>query len=199
MLEKIGQADLAARLRRCADARRGRDSGSGWPWTCRSIGCVWCRQPLIRGWWAGMRAWCLPDDRTLALVPVLYEPGGLRMAVRRLRRALRDLRDRHARNDLRWRHVGFAGLLTGSGTAMIVVDRGPVRRAEIFDAVRHRWAEAEVTDLTSEAPSMAMTVADAVEVASVRRGAEPLRLLVLPQLDRPVRMTPAVDSMPIVW
>jgi hypothetical protein len=82
---------------------------------------------------------------------------------------------------------------------MIVVDRGPVRRAEIFDAVRHRWAEAEVTDLTSEAPSMAMTVADAVEVASVRRGAEPLRLLVLPQLDRPVRMTPAVDSMPIVW
>jgi hypothetical protein len=181
-LEQVGQTEVAARLRRCADARSGRRSNDGWPWTCRSAGCLWCRRPLIRRWWAGIQAWCPPDGRTLVIIPVRYGPGGLRFAVQRLRRGLRDLRDRRAQRSHAWRQVCFAGLLTGGGMAMVLVDRGRrVDRAELSAAIRRRWPDATVTDLMNEVPSMAVTLADAVELASLRRGAEPLRIVVMPQ------------------
>ncbi len=45
------------------------------------------------------------------------------------------------------------------------------------DAVRRRWPGAIVTDFSDVEPLAAMTVQDATELASLRRGAEPLRLL----------------------
>ena len=47
----IGEPDLADRLERCMTARHERRHGDGWPFTCRSAACVWCRRPMIRGWW----------------------------------------------------------------------------------------------------------------------------------------------------
>lgn len=197
-LEQAGERHVAARLRRCSEARWGRRFDGGWPWTCRSVGCVWCRQPIMRGWWAGMLAWRSPHALTLMTIPVTWQAGHMRVAVRRLRRALRDFRDRRARRSRGWRGVCLSGLVTGDGTAMVVVDRGTVDRAEFSYVVQRRWAGAIVTDLADEQPSADMTISDAVELATLRRGAEPLRLLILPQHNLVSRAMAVIEPMPIL-
>ena len=92
----IGEVDLADRLERCMTARRERRGGDGWPFTCRSAACVWCRRPMIRSWWNGMCQWSAEATSSLAIIP-LHSSAGLPDAVRRLRRGLRDVRDRMAR------------------------------------------------------------------------------------------------------
>src|SRR4051812_19351759 len=56
-LNEIGDVDLASRLQRCMTARQQRRYGDGWPYSCRSAACVWCRPAMIRGWWEGIRHW----------------------------------------------------------------------------------------------------------------------------------------------
>ena len=56
-LRSIGEVDLATRLEHCMTARRERHNGDGWPRTCRTAACVWCRRSMMHGWWAGMRDW----------------------------------------------------------------------------------------------------------------------------------------------
>ncbi len=197
-LEQAGERHVAARLRRCSEARRGRRYDSGWPWTCRSVGCVWCRQPIIRGWWAGMLAWRSPHALTLVAIPLTWPAGGMRAAVRRLRRALRDFRDRRARGSSKWRGVCLCGLATGDRIAMVVVDRGTVDQGEFSYAVQRRWAAATVTDLTDEQPSAEMTIMDAAELATLQRGAEPLRLVIPPQRKPFPRAMLIIEPMPIV-
>jgi hypothetical protein len=197
-LEQAGERHVATRLRRCSEARRGRRYDSGWPWTCRSVGCVWCRQPLLRGWWAGMLAWRSPHPLTLVTIPLTWQAGQMRTAVRRLRRALRDFRDRRARLSRRWRGVCLCGLVTGDRIAMLVVDRGTVDRGEFSCAVQRRWEDATVTDLSDGQPSAEMTITDAVELATLRRGAEPLRLVIPPQRDPIPRAMPIIEPMPIL-
>jgi hypothetical protein len=162
------------------------------------VGCAWCRRSLISGWWAGIQAWRSSQVCALAIIPLAYDPGGLRVAVRRLRRALRDLRDRTARHHRRWCGVCLAGLATGSGSAMVRVDHKGVDRTELSGAVRRRWPGATVTDFTDVRPLAAMTVQDAAELASLRRGAEPLRLLVLPQRDPTIHVAHFIEPMPVI-
>ena len=95
-LHEIGDPDLAARLERCMMARQQRHCGDGWPYSCRSAGCLWCRRTMIRGWWFGMREWSSASVSSLAIISVL-SPIGVPDAVQRLRRGLRDVRDRTAR------------------------------------------------------------------------------------------------------
>jgi hypothetical protein len=57
VLYVIGEVDLADRFERCMTARRERRGGDGWPFSCRSVACVWCRRPLIRSWWIGLCQW----------------------------------------------------------------------------------------------------------------------------------------------
>jgi hypothetical protein len=45
-LRAIGEVDLADRLERCMTARHERRGGDGWPLTCRSAACVWCRRAV---------------------------------------------------------------------------------------------------------------------------------------------------------
>ena len=120
-LRRIGEPDLADRLERCMTARRERRGGDGWPFTCRSAACVWCRRPMIRSWWNGM---CRMDGRratsSLAIIPI-NSSAGLPDAVRRLRRGLRDVRDRMARRRRRWRDVCFAGMAGGDDTALVLI------------------------------------------------------------------------------
>jgi hypothetical protein len=94
--------------------------------------------------------------------------------------------------------VCFSGLVTGAGTAMVVVDRGTVDRDEFSYALRRRWADATMTDLTDERPSAKMTITDAVELATLRRGAEPLRLVIPPQRNPVSRAMPNIEPMPVV-
>lgn len=82
---------------------------------------------------------------------------------------------------------------------MMVVDRGAVDEAEFSWQIRRKWADATVTVLTDEYPSASMTITDAVELASLRRGAEPLRLLVLPQRDASVRRKRVIEPMPMTF
>jgi hypothetical protein len=69
-LRSTGDADLAARLERCMTARQQRHYGDGWPYSCRSAACFWCRRAMIRGWWLGMREWSSATASSLAIVPV---------------------------------------------------------------------------------------------------------------------------------
>ena len=89
-LRNIGDSDLADRLQRCMTARQQRHYGDGWPYSCRSSACLWCRRAMIRGWWEGMRYWAeTATTATLAIISI-RSPEGLPDAVRRLRRGLRD-------------------------------------------------------------------------------------------------------------
>lgn len=83
---------------------------------------------------------------------------------------------------------------------MVLVDRGAVDRSELSDAVRRQWPDVTVTDLTDEEPSAAMTGEAAVELAALRRGAEPLRIVVMPQRDLTVRQRRMIEiePMPVV-
>jgi hypothetical protein len=65
--------------------RQQRHYGDGWPYSCRSPACLWCRRAILRGWWAGMRHWSeAAAISSLAIIPML-SPAGLPDAARRLR------------------------------------------------------------------------------------------------------------------
>ena len=77
-LHEIGDHDLAARLERCMNARRERHYGDGWPFSCRSAACVWCRRAMIRGWWAGFTYWSeAATASSLAIIPALSQQAYL--------------------------------------------------------------------------------------------------------------------------
>ena len=178
-----GDTRAAARLRRCAEARAARRRGDGWPWTCRSAGCAWCRRALLLRWWRGLRSWVEQDGApvSLAALPLGHEPGRLRAAVSRLRRACRDVRDRAARRSRRWRGVVMAGMATAQGIALVLVGHAGVARAEVVRALSGRWPGAAVGDPAAALPSWIMSAEDAAELARARRGAEPLRVVVAAQ------------------
>ena len=129
-LRGIGEPDLADRLERCMTARRERRGGDGWPFTCRSAACVWCRRPMIRSWWHGMCQWTAEATSSLAIMRC-DSSAGLPDAVRRLRRGLRDVRDRMARHRKRWRDVCFAGMAGGDHTALVMISHEGIDRREV--------------------------------------------------------------------
>jgi hypothetical protein len=183
-LRSIGDPDLADRLERCATARRDRRGGDGWPFTCRSSACEWCRRPMIRSWWFGMSQWAAEATTwSLAIIP-LHSSAGLPDAVRRLRRGLRDVRDRMARRRRSWRDVSFAGMAGGDGMALVLVSHEGIDRHEVEDALRRRWTDVVVKGLEQEEPDVAMLPGDAADLGRCRRGVEPLRIVVMPQRDR---------------
>jgi hypothetical protein len=197
---EIGDDDLAIRLQRCMTARRERHYCGGWPYSCRTSACFWCRRAMIRGWWAGMAYWSeAVAASSLAIISVL-SPGGLPDAVRRLRRGLRDVRDRAARRWKRWRAVSFAGLMGGDHRALVMISHQGIDRREVLGVLRRRWPDVVVKDLEHEEPTWAMTADDAADLGSRRRGAEPLRIVVMPQKVRRVTVapTPVIEPMPVL-
>lgn len=181
-LRATGDLHAADRLQRCMEAMTTRRGGAGWPWACRTGGCAWCGATIKRRWWAGMRRWIAEDGATvsLAVLPLRHCPGELRAAVVRLRRALRDVRDRTARRRSSWGGVAFAGMATGTD-AFVLVSHPDLARSEVARVLRKRWPTAVLQDVGAAEPSWSMSVEDAAELARVRRGVEPLRTVVLPQ------------------
>jgi len=174
---------VADRLRKCMQARLHRRGGTGWPWTCRSAGCAWCRGPLIGRWWAGLRRWITHDGAavSLAVLPLHHRPGGLHAAVTRLRRACGDVRDRRAQKNRRWRDVAVAGMANGDGAALLLIRHVDIDRAEIAEVLHGRWPGSVVGDVGEASPTRPFAVEDAAELARARRGVEPLRIVVLAQ------------------
>jgi hypothetical protein len=199
-LYEIGDPDLAGRLERCMTARQRRHYGDGWPFSCRSSACVWCRRAMIRGWWAGIRYWSETAAASSLAVITTAPPAGLFDAVIRLRRGLRDVRDRTARRWKRWRTVAVAGMMGGDHRALVLISHEGVGRREVQDVLSRRWPDVVLKDLAQEEPAWVMTADDAADLGSRRRGVEPLRVLVMPQKITQVTVapTPVIEGMPVV-
>jgi hypothetical protein len=197
-LTEVDEVDLADRLERCMTARHERRGGDGWPYSCRSAACVWCRRPMIRSWWNGMRHWSAEAATSSLAIIQLHSLVGVPDAVRRLRRALRDVRDRMARRRNRWREVCFAGVAGGDHRAIVLVSHEGIDRREVQDVLGRRWPEVVVKTLEQEQPVVAMTAENAVDLGRCRRGIEPLRIVVMPQQDRQATTSPVMEPMPVV-
>ena len=143
----------------------------------------------MQSWWGGIRDWAAPDTSSLLII-ALRTPTGLRDAVQRLRRGLRDVRDRTVQQNDRWRTVCFAGIVGGDGTAFLLVEHEGVDRREISAVLRRRWPEGVLKSLDNEAPTPTMMTDDAADLARSRRGVEPLRIVILPQRERQLGTSP---------
>lgn len=66
--------------------------------------------------------------------------------------------------------------------------------------LRRRWPEVAVAEVGALEPSWSMSVEDTTELARVRRGVEPLRIVVLPQRhDDPLLGGHTAVVEPPVW
>jgi hypothetical protein len=170
--------DLAERLARCQHDRQHRHDG--WPWRCHGGGCSACRRCLFARWWSLFNCWLSGSETSLAIIPI--DGGGLFHTIKKLRRALRDVRDRAARHDHCWRGVALAGLLDADRMAMVTLIRhAGIDRTEVWDTLERRWPEVILADRDGTAPSSGLTVKDAAELARRKRGIESLRIIVAPQ------------------
>ena len=105
---------------------------------------------------------------------------GLRDGVRRLRRGLRDVRDRMARHKKRWRDVCCTGMAGGDGRVVVMILHEDIERCAVEDVLRRRWPNAVVKELEQEESTVAMSPGDAADLGRHRRGVEPLRIVVMP-------------------
>jgi hypothetical protein len=111
---------------------------------------------MIRGWSLGMRKWSSSAlTSSVALLSVSSSPG-LRDAVRRLRRGLRDVRDRVARGRRHWHEVGFAGMASGDHRAMVLISHEGMDRCDVLDVLRHRWLDVLIKEPKREEPTWAI-------------------------------------------
>jgi hypothetical protein len=175
-LIESGDEHVAGRLTRCQRERRCRSNRC--PWRCQSAGCWQCRRAIMRRWWRGFRIWHGDAAVSLAVIPL---SGELISATRRLRKGVRDVRDRTARHDRRWARVAMAGLVDGD-RALILIDHPGITRAEVWSVFERRWPEIGLQDAGDIEPSSPMIVEDAVALARRRRGVEPIRIVVLAQM-----------------
>ena len=103
--------------------------------------------------------------------------GSLLASTQRLRKGLRDVRDRAARTDPLWRAVTIGGLLN-SERALLLVGHADISRCDLWTVLERRWPEVVVTAAVSIEPSLMLTVEDAAALAVKRRGLEPSRIIV---------------------
>ena len=125
----------------------------------------------MRRWWRGFQQWLGDEqDASLAVLPI---NGDLFLNTHRLRKSLRDVRDRMARHDDRWTYVAMAGLVANR-VAMVMIKRPGIDRAAVWWSLSSRWPQIVVTDIGNAQPSSAMLAEDAVTLAVYRRGIQPL-------------------------
>jgi hypothetical protein len=191
MLSASGDHDIAARLVRCQYARRNR--GLGWPWRCGSSGCWQCRRTVTRSWWRGFDVWITGSAISLAIIPV---HGDLLHDARRIRKGLRDIRDRKVRVHDGWQAVAFAGLVD-ERCAMILIQHSGINHHVIWTALARRWPDVLLVDPAQFTPTSRMTVADAAGLARRRRGVEPIRIIV-PAITAAASTTKIDEPMPIL-
>jgi hypothetical protein len=102
-------------------------------------------------------------------------------SIRRLRKGLRDVRDRTAvRNDC-WQSVALAGLLSET-TALVLIQHAGIHREDVLDILARRWPGIVMTNVRDAEPSWRMSVDQAAALGRRRRGIEGIRIVVPPQL-----------------
>lgn len=199
LLRANGAADLAGRLERCATARRSRGRTT-WPWACKTAGCSWCGRRTARRWWRGLSLWSMAsaDPLMLAQLPPRLDLPLLSIAPQ-IRRALRDLRDRAARADRRWAGLAIAGMVDSTGSALLLVRHPDLSQAAVARAIARRWPGARCC-----APDPAMALPDfdfcpeaAATLACARRGVEPLRVVIMPRMEKRSATPPAEYEQPL--
>lgn len=131
----------------------------------------------MRSWWRGIMAWPEHPWTSLAVIPLSSDPI---TSIPRLRKGLRDIRDRNARLDHRWAGVTFAGMLSEQ-VAMVLVNHRDLDQASVWWTLSARWPDAVIVDVGDAQPSWRMTATDAAALARRRRGIEPVRIVVMPQ------------------
>jgi hypothetical protein len=130
----------------------------------------------------GLRLWVGTDEVSTVKVPITYEPGDLRHAVRALRRAIRDLRDRRGRRPggKMWRRMAVGGLLGADGYAVLHVHHAGVAKTDLLAMLARQWPDVGLCH--PDIPlALDWSVEDRVALARIRRSAEPLRVVVAPQ------------------
>lgn len=111
------EIDLAGRLWRCQQQRQERRAGlrDRVDRPCRSVACEYCRRWRGREWRERAADQMVDADNAhSSMVTVMLKRTGdltmVRDVVRDFRVALRNLRDRRAREDARWRKMATVGL-----------------------------------------------------------------------------------------
>jgi hypothetical protein len=91
-------------------------------------------------------------------------------------------------------------MIGGDHKALIIVAHQGMARREVLDVLRRRWPDVMLKDLTQEEPAWVMTAQDAADLGRRRRGAEPLRVLVMPQKITRVAVAPerVIEPMPVL-
>jgi heme exporter protein D len=131
-------------------------------------------------WWQAFGRWLNGPEISLAVIPLHGNPIN---AIRKLRKALRDVRDRTARRDRRWAAVAIAGLVDPDRDRMLLrVRHHGIDRVGAWATLRRRWPDVVLGSPGDIAPSSAMTVQDAAALARCRRGLEPIRIIILHQV-----------------
>lgn len=130
-------------------------------------------------WWRERQSWCDGLDISLATIPITGDPFTV---IQKLRRSLRDLRDRAAAHqDSRWAGVAFAGMLS-QDSAVVFVQHSNIDRTVVWTKLEERWPQIVLADPDGHRPLWDMATEHAAELARRRRGIEPIRLIVRSQV-----------------
>jgi hypothetical protein len=133
----------------------------------------------MRRWWRGFQQWLsLGGNISLAMIPT---GGDLISITRRLRKGLRDVRDRANRHDRRWRAVSMAGLVD-EDHALVLIRHTCIDRNEVWSILARRWPDIVLSEPGNTEPSSILAVADAATLARRRRGLEPMRIVIMRQV-----------------
>ena len=106
-----------------------------------------------------------------------------------------------ARRFRRWRTVGLASMIGGDHRALVMISHEGIERREVLDVLCRRWPTVTLKELAQEEPAWTITPDDAADLGTRRRGAEPLRVLVMPQKITGVTVAPAtmiLEPMPMI-
>ncbi len=203
-LHDAGAHRIADRLLRCQEARLDRrgEATSAWPWRCGGGGCWACRRTAMRRSWFRLQNWATDDGMpsTLMAVPPAQNGDQLLAMTIRLRRRIRDLRDRAARHHGALSHVAVAGMVSGDGSALLLMQHPGVDRRWTAEVFRRGLGGTLVSPGIAH-PSWQMPVEQAVALALAKRGIEPLRIVVMPQRRVLAAISPtqrSIDPMPVI-
>jgi hypothetical protein len=135
-------------------------------------------------------------DTSLAIIPI---SGDRLKSFRKLRKTLRDVRDRAAHRNRRWAAVAMAGVADGN-RALLLIKHVGLNRMVLWSEMERRWPLVVLADVDKIEPSTSLTVDEAVLLARRGRGIEPIRIVIPPQMMVAVRRQCWDDEpMPVVF
>ena len=146
----------------------------------------------MRRWWRGALIWLSGAETSLAIIS-LDDTTDLIPTIRRMRKSLRDIRDRAARLDARWAAVAMGGIVSDD-QLMIIVRHAGIDRDTVWDVLERRWPTITISDLADAVAISTLTVQQTIRLAVARRGVEPIRVVIPAQHGA----DPGWDAMPVV-